>query len=516
MTATKVLVVGAGPTGLTLAIELARRDIAVRVIDKSPEYFPGSRGKGFAPRSQEVLHGLGVLDQIENSGNHRHFAARIWINGELVADGDYSPPTGPTPGAPYDTGILIPQWRTEEILRGKLAEYGVPVELGAELLEFDQSPDAVVAKLGTGEQIRADYLIGTDGGRSTVRHRVQAGFIGESGPQAMLLGDLRVEGLVPDAWHTWTVPGLGFVALCPFHNWSQWQFQALPLADRNAAGELPPPSATYFQRIFDDIAGVPGVRLSEPSWLSTYRVNVRMVDRFRFDRVFLAGDAAHVHPPTGGLGLNTGIQDANNLGWKLALVLTGKADPGLLDSYGEERLPVAKWTLRSSVDELRELREIMNPAGHVAFRPRGRLHHEQLALGYHWSSLARDLLDRPDGPRAGDRAPDSPCQDTAGRPTRLFEVFRAPWFTLLGFGTATKQALDAVAAKRPDLVTARLLDKSAGPDVDLVDVDGHAHREYTITEPSLILIRPDGHLALTAPAAQGAAVISYLDELGRS
>jgi 2-polyprenyl-6-methoxyphenol hydroxylase-like FAD-dependent oxidoreductase len=506
-----VLVVGAGPTGLTLAIELASRDIAVRVIDRAPEYSVGSRGKGLAPRSHEVFHNLGILDQIEESG-YRHFATRRWVDGKLVGDGDPAAEPRPTPGVPYETGIMIAQCRTEEILRAKLAEYGVTVELGTELLDFTSSATGVRAKVGTGEEISADYLVGCDGGRSAVRRSVEVSFVGESGPTGMLIGDVRVEGLAPDAWYMWTVNGLGFVALCPFRNWSQWQFQATPITDYDAEGELPPPSLEYFQRIFDDIAGVPGVRLSEPTWLSTYRVNVRMVDRFRFDRVFLAGDAAHVHPPAGGLGMNTGIQDAHNLGWKLGLVLTGKADPGLLDSYGEERVPIAEWTLGASSAELRHIGDAISKRG---FHPRAKLQQDQLGLGYRWSSLATDLLDRSTGVRAGDRAPDSPCQDTSGTPVRLFDVFRTRWFTLLGFGAGTRETLDAVTAKHGDLVISRLVDTSTGPEVDLVDVDGHAHREYGVTEPSLMLIRPDGHLALTAPASRGKAVLAYLDGLGR-
>jgi 2-polyprenyl-6-methoxyphenol hydroxylase-like FAD-dependent oxidoreductase len=145
-------------------------------------------------------------------------------------------------------------------------------------------------------------------------------------------------------------------ALCPFPDSSSWQFQGVPLADIDPDGHFPEPSLDYFQRILDDIAVKPGVLLSRPSWLSTYRVNVRMVDRLRVRRVFLAGDAAHVHSPAAGLGMNTGIQDSYNLGWTLSAVLSG-ADEALLDTYQEERLPVAAWTLSTSSAGLQRIAE---------------------------------------------------------------------------------------------------------------------------------------------------------------
>jgi hypothetical protein len=361
-------------------------------------------------------------------------------------------------------------------------------------------------------------------------------FEGESGPQAMLIGDVLVEGLEPGAWYMWTDSAKGFVALCPFRDWPAWQFQAVRMSDFNETGELPPPTVELFQDIYDEIATIPGVTLSDPSWLSTYRINVRMAEKFRFDRVFLAGDAAHVHPPAGGLGMNTGIQDAHNLGWKLALVLSGKADETLLDSYNEERVPIAEWTLGVSARELRAIGNGPKDGTTGGFRPRGELQQGQLTLGYQWSPLAKTLVERPEGaPRAGDRVPDSPCQTATGDPMRLFDLFRQPNFTLLGFGEETRDTIEAALAQHPDLTTGHLLKTLtesnvnmlhfahvdvahvAGVDVvDVVDVDGHAHREYAVTEPTLFLVRPDGHIAVIADPAQGAAVLDYLTDLGKN
>ena len=208
----------------------------------------------------------------------------------------------------------------------------------------------------------------------------------------MLVGDVRVEGLEPDAWYMWTDTTKGFVALCPFRDWPGWQFQAVPIADFNENGELPPPTLEYFQKLLDDIAGGSrrdAVRPDVAVHLPGQRAHGRP---FRFDRVLLAGDAAHVHPPTGGLGMNTGIQDAHNLGWKLALVLSGKADQALLDTYSQERVPIAEWTLGVSARELTVVADSLTDEGKKrgGFRPRADLQQGQLALGYDWSPLAHN------------------------------------------------------------------------------------------------------------------------------
>jgi 2-polyprenyl-6-methoxyphenol hydroxylase-like FAD-dependent oxidoreductase len=419
---TDVLIAGAGPTGLTLAVELARRGVDVRIVNRAVEHFPGSRGKALTARTLEVLDDLGVLDEARRYG-FRNLPHRRYLDGELIGNTDPHAHQAPTPDRPYNGGMLIPQWRIERILRARLAEAGVRVELAAGLAEFTQCADGVDAVLDTGERVAARYLVGCDGGRSTVRKALGAGFAGQSGPQTMLVGDVEVGGLEPDAWYQWFVRERGFLALCPFRHERSWQLQAVPLGEFGTDGSLPEPSLPYFRRIVDDLAGGHGIRLSKASWLSTYRVNVRMADRFRVGRVFLAGDAAHVHPPAGGLGMNTGIQDAYNLGWKLALVCAG-ARPALLDSYQEERLTVASWTLGVSTEGLRRVADGAARGDGIAAGapPDG----QQLELGYPGSSLSAD--------GAGERAPDAPCVDASGAPRRLFDAFRGPHFTLLGFG----------------------------------------------------------------------------------
>jgi hypothetical protein len=276
----------------------------------------------------------------------------------------------------------------------------------------------------------------------------------------------------------WTDPGhpANRVSLCPLPGTDYFQFVAPVTTD--VAPEL---TLESLQAIFDQRSNIPGVRLSDLRWATVYRVNVRMAERFRVGRVFLAGDAAHVHPPAGGQGLNTGIQDAYNLGWKLGAVLNGAPD-ALLDSYEAERLPVAV--------NLLGMTGTLHKQG---FRLTGTVPQNaaidvyQLKLNYRGSSLARGESAGPLQP--GDRAPDAPCR-TGGR---LFDLFRGPHFTLL--------SLDPLACRYGDAVRVHSVDPD---DSDVRDI-------YGITR-GYVLIRPDGYIGLIA--SDETAVEDYLSLVG--
>jgi len=496
---TDVLVVGAGPTGLTLACDLARRGVAVRIVDRAPELPRGSRGKGLSPRSLEVLDDLGLVDELLKAGV-THLLSRKYRGAEVIAETDPVAGLAATPGIPYPVGLLIPQWRVEQALRERLADFGVAVELGTELREVHQDPDGVTATVGE-MPVRTCYLAGCDGGRSTVRRALGLRMHGETPDvQLMAVGDVEADGLGRDAWHQWFAAD-GAIMLCPLPGTSAFQVQASH--ELGPDGSPLEPTLETFQRTFDRVAGIPGVRLHDLTWHSTYRVNVRMVDRLRVDRVFLAGDAAHVHPIAGGLGMNSGIQDAYNLGWKLGLVLAGTASAGLLDTYDEERLPTASWLLDITSERLDAvLAAIEKPGGGVDAVATAEL--SQLTLGYRWSRLSCDATSRLSGLRAGDRAPDAPCRDPrTGAPVRLFDVFRGPHFTLLGLGSRSAAALGGVGS---DVVKPCLI----GPG-GLTDDGGHVARAYG--EDVLVLVRPDGYVGLIADADDASAVVGYLCSL---
>ncbi|MWK36316.1 hypothetical protein GEV43_21235 [Actinomadura sp. J1-007] len=310
----------------------------------------------------------------------------------------------------------------------------------------------------------------------------------------MLVGDVRVAGLGSDVWHMWADMETRSprVALCPLPGGEVFQFLA-PLAP----GEEPEPTLEAYQKVFEAGTGRTDVRLEELVWRSVHRVNFRMAERFAVGRVLLAGDAAHVHSPAGGQGLNTGVQDAYNLGWKLGAVLGG-APPALLGTYEEERLPVAAGVLGISTELYRKAVE-----GHADAFKRGE-ETEQLTLGYPDGSLSS-------GPRGGERAPDAVLRAADGSPTRLFEVFKGTHTTVLAFGTrpgdlATGPGTKVVAVVRPG--------EEARPG-DLVDPDGAAHAAYADDGPALVVVRPDGYIASTGGHRETRLTLSGWD-VGRS
>ncbi|MBP2327524.1 2-polyprenyl-6-methoxyphenol hydroxylase-like FAD-dependent oxidoreductase [Kibdelosporangium banguiense] len=443
---TNVLVVGAGPTGLTLAVDLARRGVSCRVIDKEVTFPAGSRGRGMQPRTQEVFDDLGLIEAVHAHGSV-YPPIRAYQGGEVVWEGTMSEYVEPSADVPYPNPWMIPQWRTAQLLRDRLAEFGGAVETGTELVGFEQDEDGVAATLrrdGVNERVRVAYLVGADGGKGPTRRMLGVPFDGETRDDIrMLIADVRVEGLDRDHWHLWREPMIG---LCPLGGTDSFQ---LTIADPDRELSTIEQLAAYFA----ERTGRTDLGLSGLTWLTVWRPNVRMTSRFQVGRVFLAGDAAHVHPPSGGQGMNTGVQDAYNLGWKLAAVLRG-APEVLLDSYEQERLPVAAHVLGLSERLL-------------ARRTMHRGHEErQLGITYQDGPLAVDDRPSPGSVVAGDRAPDGPCGD--GR--RLFDVFRGPHATVLAFGAECEGAVRVT--------------------------DPEAFRIYDVEPGTLVLVRPDGYIGV--------------------
>jgi 2-polyprenyl-6-methoxyphenol hydroxylase-like FAD-dependent oxidoreductase len=486
---TNVLVVGAGPTGLTLACDLARRGVDVRIIDRNDAFPNGSRGKGLSPRSLEVLDDLGVIDETL-AGGVTHLPHRKYQGAQIVSEVDPEAGHEPTDQIPYPVGLMIPQWRVEQILRGRLAGYGVKVELGTELTALEQDADGVTATIAGGTTITAGHLVGCDGGRSTVRKLLGLKLRGETPDvQLMAVGDVEVDGLSRDAWHQWFT-GAGGIMLCPLPGIHAFQVQAAHELDGD--GEPLEPTLERFQQTFDRFAGVPGVRLHDLTWRSTYRVQVRMVDRLRIGRVFLAGDAAHVHPIAGGLGMNTGIQDAYNLGWKLGWAINRRAAPGLLETYEDERLPIASWLLSITSEVLVAVLDAIKRRGGGLDAGAAR-ELSQLTLKYPWSRLSRQETARPDRPQAGDRMPDARLADG----TTVFSQLRGPHFTLFGPPSiSSPPSVSGPPGISGSLGLSELVKTCAVGDAD-----------------ALTLVRPDGYIGLIADPSDPDAVRRYLTDL---
>ncbi|MBV9631380.1 MAG: FAD-dependent monooxygenase, partial [Xanthobacteraceae bacterium] len=335
-----VLVVGAGPVGLTLAAELARHGTRCRIIDKLPEPSPYCRAIGVTPRTLEVWDDMGIVRTMIDAG--------LWIRGLRSIIHPHAPidEVPQLSDLPY-AQLGLPQYETERLLTRHLNQYGLHIERGVSLASLGQDANQVEVELehenGKAEKTAFQYVVGCDGAHSAVRHALKIPFEGDAFPTLFMLGDVHI---------AWDVPrGLAVRAMRLVEDSAPDMFIAIPLpepgryrvstlaapelaksggTDHGLQSELPGPDLTQLQAIADDL--VPQrPQLSDLRWSSIFRISMRLAKAYRVGRGFIAGDAAHIHPPTGGQGMNTGIQDAYNLAWKLALVTRGQAPDRLLD-----------------------------------------------------------------------------------------------------------------------------------------------------------------------------------------
>ncbi|MER6288967.1 FAD-dependent oxidoreductase [Streptomyces sviceus] len=480
-----VLVIGAGPSGTALAIDLVRRGLDVRIVDRAPHAFDGSRAKGVQPRSLEVLEDLGALNDVLAGGSTY---PKLGLHaGPLAVPWKMFPHKEATPDVPYPNTWLIPQFRTDRALHARLSELGCAIEFGRELTELTQDEDTVVAKVtgtdGT-EEIVARYLVGADGGSSAVRKQLGVGFVGTTDDSdRMLIVDASVTGLTRDRWHMWPGRSGKLVGACPLpdSDMFQWMIRLTP-------DEEPPSTKNDILSRIHDHTHNRRIQLHGIHWKSVFRPNIRLAESYRRGRVFLAGDAAHVHTPAGAQGLNTGIQDGYNLGWKLGQVLAG-ADPKLLDTYEAERQPIAAGVLGLSTEKWGGIAKL-DPSS----MKRGK-DEQQLTLTYYGGPLAPADGMRTRTLRVGDRAPDAELLDADGVAARLFDAFRGPDFTAIAYGHDAARDLGQLPWPTAG---ARLKRLTVGPaathGLTFSDPKSTLRRAYGLTGDSLLLIRPDGYL----------------------
>lgn len=320
-----VVICGAGAAGLTLAIELARRGVAFRLVEQREQPFHGSRGKGIQPRSQEIFEDMGIVDRLFAAGGLYPVSRSHHADGTCT-DAAVIEAAPATPAEPYRQPLMVPQFLTEAVMRDRLAELGHRVEFGHAVIGLEQDANGVTVRLATPtreQTVRTRYLVGADGGRSFVRQALDIGFPGTTLGVRAVVADIVLHGLPRDAWHSYNEDDpQRRISLCPLMGTALFQLQA------------PVPLDGDVDLSVDGLADMVRVRTGrndlavlDVCWASAYRMNARLADRYRDGRVFLIGDAAHTHPPTGGQGLNTSVQDAYNLGWKLAAVLKGRRRP---------------------------------------------------------------------------------------------------------------------------------------------------------------------------------------------
>ena len=528
-----VLVVGAGPTGLALAAQLHAVGTTVRIVDRQLDRVHESRALVVLPRTLEVLRGLGVSKKLVERGNdavqlHMHVGRKL-VRTRLFDIG--------LEDTAYPFLLFVSQAETEAVLNEHLAACGVQVERGAELVALAAEEQQVACTLrhrdGANEELRVRYLVGCDGAGSSVRRLAGIPFEGGSYPQTFMLADLEVDGaLERDAAHTFMgAPGMLF--FFPLGRPASWRMAGMrPSLPGVMEGEQPPePSLAELQAIADVFTGGT-LRLRDPVWRTYFRLHHRQAVRYRAGRVFLAGDAAHVHSPAGAQGMNTGIQDAWNLGWKLALVDRGVADEALLDSYQSERWPIGRFVLRitdratsiatAETPVVRLIRAQiaprLAPIGLRLSKPRafGFRTLSQLRINYRDSPAVQEGDPRlRHGPKAGDRLPDAHIVEH-GRERWLQDALATPTYHLLLCGRADHWNNDELAhlsERYAGLVTVHRLAGQATADVTadvLHDARGEALARLGVANAAHYLVRPDGHIGYRSATTDLRGLERYL------
>ncbi|ANI40173.1 FAD-dependent monooxygenase [Mycolicibacterium vaccae] len=330
-----VLIVGAGPTGLTAALELSRLGVPVRIVDLAEDPSQESRALAVQARTLELMRVRGVGEQMLALGNRADRAALHAGGATLATIELHRMPSR------FNFILMLAQSETERLLTEQLVRQGVKVERGVEVTDVRESADAVEATLncaGAQEVVRVRYVIAADGPHSTLRRAAGLRFPGRTLPHNYVLADLHIDGDLAEDQVSIFLGRNGFVATFPMGG---GRFRMMATDPDGLTGDRGEPATEDLRRLFERVVHIP-VRLHSQNWSSRFRINSRHVRRLRAGRVFFGGDAAHVHSPAGGQGMNLGIQDMVNLSWKLAMVLDGRAKPVLLETYSDERLPVAR------------------------------------------------------------------------------------------------------------------------------------------------------------------------------
>jgi 2-polyprenyl-6-methoxyphenol hydroxylase-like FAD-dependent oxidoreductase len=516
-----VLIVGAGPTGLTMATQLARYGVAVRIIEREPDPHVTSRALVVMPRSLEIFDDMGVIDQAIAVGNQVEGLAITFTSKRVDMD-IVGLLTGPQNHTGYPRLRTLSQHDTERILTESLARRGVQIERGKALTDLSQDDDAVTVSLrgedGSVEALRCRWVIGCDGAHSAVRRAVGIPFVGKTYTDEFIMADAELDWDHPHGpMYAFPSPVGIFAAFSmPGEN----RYRIFGNVRPGSGAEYSEPTHEEFEEMIAQRVPFPAEVVKE-HWVTRYRVHSRSVPRYRDGRVFLVGDAAHVHSPAGAQGMNTGIQDAYNLAWKLALVERGIADVSVLDSYDAERHAVGVQLLKTT-DRLfsviagqnvlsRIVRGRIGPvvAGVVLTRPAVRRFAvgtlAQLRIRYPDSPLnTQDGSGWGDAPAPGDRAREADVL-IDGTPGRVHDVLRGTHHTVLlftGFDEGARPAVelcriaDQIERSYPELVRARVVsaERFADHPMALGDPDRSAHRQYEITASSAFVIRPDAHI----------------------
>ncbi|MEO8875084.1 MAG: FAD-dependent monooxygenase [Polyangiaceae bacterium] len=513
-----VLIVGAGPTGLTLAAMLARANVSSRIVDKTPIASDKSRALVVHAKTLELFQKLDITDELVSAGR-KGMGAAVYLKGEKALDAELG--DAGLDDTPFSFILFVSQAETERVLAKAVNAAGGSIERGVEAIKLESDANGVTVTLlhsatNSEEKVRARFVVGCDGAHSVVRHAGDFKFEGECYLQDFALADAYLdlpEGPDGGAKLRLCFNDDGLVALFPLHEDNR--YRVLATRADSPPGDAGEPTLDEMQALLERFTPFKA-KLHDPQWLARFRLHHRQADHYRGGpdrRYFLAGDAAHIHSPAGGQGMNTGIQDAANLAWKLALVVKTGAHDSLLDTYEEERHPVGAQLLKTtdrmfSMNTTRShamiaLRNfvvrrvapqiIKTKARGAAFR-----FLSELDIAYPKSSI---VIEKGAGLastlRAGERAPDAPVDGST-----LFEICKTLTHHLLVFAGESGRAAGVFASesdRRHPWLSSHFID----------DDNAVAKDRFGIKGSGFVLVRPDGYVAVRAASFDDAILQSY-------
>lgn len=547
---TDVLIVGAGPVGLLMAVELRRHGLEPRIIDRSAAPSAHSKALGVQMRTLEIMADLGLIEDCLARGLQLH-GMNVFASGKRIAHVDLA-----DADTPYPFVLVLPQYETEKLLIRRLESLGGAVEREVEAVGLEQSSAGVSTTVhlrnGQSEVIRSRWVVGCDGSHSFVRTALGVPYEGENMERTFCFADVDADmGVERDEGYAY-LNADGLMLWLPLPEPDRWRLVVSTQKD-------PAETLAGLEQDARERSGRE-ITLGERHWETSFQVRQRKVDRYRLGRVFLAGDSAHCHSPLGGQGMNTGLQDAYNLAWKLALVDRGDGVARLLDSYESEREPVAKdllrgtgratkvVTLRHPVSRAVRNRVARFLASFEAVRRRAAHDLGELVIGYRDSPIVaqhrksvllaevrssptterpsiREWRDFGAAPKPGERAPD--CALADGR--HLHDVASGTAHTLLlfdgaaptasGYRTLTAAAR-RVTARYPGRVEAHVIvpggerpDEMAWSGSVLFDSDGDWHARYGASAECVYLIRPDGYVGYRAQPIKVERLMAFLAKI---
>lgn len=495
-----VLIVGAGPTGLAHALWLTQQGVKVRIIDKTTGPGQTSRAMAVQARTLELYRQLNLSDAVVKAG-HPNPTMNLWANGKRRARlsmGD----AGATV-TPYPFILTYPQDEHERLLIDRLEQMGVNVERETEFISFEEQTDHVLSHLrmrdGSVTTCKSTFLTGCDGAKSPIRHQIGAGFEGGTYKQIFYVADVRLTGLEPAGEAHISLDSSDFVAVLSYGNSGLSRLIGV-VTDGDAE-----------KITFDDVGHRAierlGVKVEQVNWFSTYRVHHRVTDTFRKGRVFLAGDAAHVHSPAGGQGMNTGIADAINLAWKMAAVVHGKAPDSLLDSYDQERKAFA----RKLVDTTDRMFTFVTAESNFADFVRTRIAPLLAGVAYRIDSV-REMMFRMISQTTLNYQGSAL---SAGKAGKVEGGDRLPWVKVGGHDNYDSLAQIGWQVHVYGSVAAELKMWATQRNVSLCEYAWHAeHAEAGLERGAAYLLRPDTYVALAERTASTAELDKYFKDRG--